>query len=764
MKTNNEYLPEILFISSYPPRQCGIATYSMDLIKALNNKFNDSFSIKVCALESGEASFKYPDEVKYTLKTSQYEAYEQLAQTINKDKSVKIVMIQHEYGFFLNQEQAFIKFLYSLIKPVVIVFHTVLPTKDELQKEKVRSIANACEVVVVMTHNSAQILVDDYEIDAEKITVIPHGTHLVLHENKDVLKERYGFKGLKVLTTFGLISSGKSIETTLEALPAILENDPDVVFLIIGKTHPEVFKSEGEKYREFLQSIVTQYGLEKHVVFINNYLTTPVLLEYLQLTDIYLFTSSDPNQAVSGTFSYAMSCACPIISTPIPHAKEVLTKDIGMIFDFKNAGQLAEKIILLLKNETLRNALSINALQYIIASSWENSAVAHALLLHKIAELETPLHYSLPEINVNHLKQMTTGFGLIQFSNINQPDILSGYTLDDNARALIAMSMHFKMTGTKKDLVYIRKYLNVIRYCQDPYGNFFNYVDQDKLFTQQNYTVNLEDSNGRAVWALGYLLCFKKIIPEEIITEAESVFVGVLPKLQSFYSARAIAFIIKGLYFANSSSFTAEKLSLIKELANRLVGMYYNESEETWKWFEDSLTYANSVVPEALLYAWLATQDPVYKEIAAESFDFLLSKTFNEREIEPISNKKWLQKGDEKSGTGEQPIDVAYTVVALSAFYETFQKEEYFQKMKTAFNWFLGNNRLHQIIYNPCTGGCYDGLEDHNVNLNQGAESTVSYLIARLTVEKYVDSLKAYRKKSAHHKGKDTKEHQLIKW
>jgi len=766
MKTNIEYLPEILFISSYPPRQCGIATYSMDLIKALNNKFNDSFSIKVCALESGEATFRYPDEVKYTLKTSQSEAYEQLAQTINKDKSVKIVLIQHEYGFYKKQEEAFVQLLYLLNKPVVIVFHTVLPTIDPLLKKKVRSIVNSSEVVVVMTHNSAEILVKDYDIPAEKITVIPHGTHLVLHENKDVLKERYGFKGRKVLTTFGLISSGKSIETTLEALPAIIENDPDIVFLIIGKTHPEVVKNDGEKYREYLQELVTQYDLVKHVVFINSYLPTPVLLEYLQLTDIYLFTSSDPNQAVSGTFSYAMSCACPIISTPIPHAKEVLTKDIGMIFDFKNSDQLAEKLNLLLKNEALRNTLSINALQYIIASAWENSAVAHALLLHRIAEIEKPLRFSLPEINVNHLKQMTTGFGLIQFSNINQPDIESGYTLDDNARALIAMCMHYKMTGAKKDLVYIRRYLNVIRYCQDPYGNFLNYVDQNKFFTQQNYTVNLEDANGRAVWALGYLLSSAKLIPEDIIAEAEIVFSGVFPHLKSFQSARAIAFIIKGLYHSISLTFTSEKQNLIKELANRLVVMYNYESEQGWKWFEDSLTYANSLLSEALLDAWIVTQDLVYKDIAVESFDFLLSKTFNEQEIEPISNKKWLKKGKVKSGTGEQPIDVAYTVFALSAFFEVFKKEEYFLKMKTAFNWFLGNNRLHQIVYNPCTGGCYDGLEDKNVNLNQGAESTVSYLLARLTIEKYVDTL---HKKATYHKGKGIKEftssgRYLIKW
>ncbi|MGZ8558819.1 MAG: glycosyltransferase [Chitinophagaceae bacterium] len=767
MKTNIEYTPEILFLTSYPPRQCGIATYSQDLIKALNNKFSGSFSIKVCALESGEATFHYPAEVKYTLKTSLSEAYHQLAQTINNDKPLKIVLIQHEYGFFQKQEEAFLQFLYLLIKPVVIVFHTVLPKVDVILNEKVNRIANACEAIIVMTNNSAKILVEDYDILPAKITVIPHGTHLVLHENKELLKEKYVLKGRKVLSTFGLISSGKSIETTLEALPAIINENHEIVFLVIGKTHPEVVKIEGEKYREYLESIVKLYELENHVVFINSYLTTPVLLEYLQLTDIYLFTSIDPNQAVSGTFSYAMSCACPIISTPIPHAKEVLTKDTGIIVDFKDLRQLAENIILLLNNDPLRNALSINTLQNIVSSAWENSAVAHAMLLNKTSVSKIPLRFSLPEININHIKRMTTNIGIIQFSKINQPDIDSGYTLDDNARALIALCMHYEMSGIKKDLIYIKKYFNFIKYCQQPSGNFLNYADKDKTFTEQNYSVNLDDANGRAVWALGYLVSLKKSLPDEIISDAEAVIHKILPNLETIHSARAMAFVIKGLYYLNSTTNSSENLSIIKTLANRLVDMYKHESDAEWNWFEDSLTYANSVLPEAVLDAWMLIGEPIYKKIAMSSFDFLLSKTFNENGIEVISNKNWLQKGAEKCPFGEQPIDVAYTILALSNFYDAFKKDTYFQKMKIAFDWFLGNNRLHQIVYNPCTGGCYDGMEENNVNLNQGAESAVSYLMARLTVEKYLNPEETSDKLSAHNRKRSKRDgtfrQQLIK-
>jgi glycosyltransferase involved in cell wall biosynthesis len=733
-------LAEIMFITSYPPRVCGIATYSQDLIKALNNKFSNSLAIKVCALESGDANYLYPNEVKCTLNTSVAVEYEKMAIKINKDHNLKIVLIQHEFGFFKQQESAFLQFLYEISKPVVVVFHTVLSHPDEALKSQVLCIAAACESVIVMTHNSAEILMNDYGLAHQKISVIAHGTHLVPHLGKLFLKKKYGLKGRKVLTTFGLLSSGKSIETTLDALPAIIKTNPEVVFLIIGKTHPEVLKKDGEKYRNMLEAKVIHNKLTHHIRFINSYLALPDLLEYLQLTDIYVFTTNDPNQAVSGTFSYAMSCACPIISTPIPHAREVLTEDTGIIFDFRNTHQLADGVIRLLSNEPLRKNISSNTLQKIVSTAWENSAVAHAMLLEKIAGGNISIQYNLPDIKLDHLKQMTTKTGIIQFSKINQPDIDSGYTLDDNARALITMCMHYKLTGDELDLEYIQRYLSFIDRCQQSAGDYLNYLDKEGKFTLQNKTDNLDDANGRASWALGYTISLMGLIPWEIVSKAISIFEKSIPLLASVHSTRAMAFVIKGLYHYNKSINSPQHAVLLKTLADRLAQMYKHEASKRWEWYEGYLTYANSILPEAMLYAWSLTGDAVYKDIARSSFNFLLSKLFNENGIEVISNKEWLRKGQEKSSPaigGEQPIDVAYTIMTLSRFYDEFKDEDYRLKMKKAFTWFLGNNRLHQIIYNPCTGGCYDGLEETHVNLNQGAESTVSYLMARLTVEKY---------------------------
>jgi len=730
-------LAEILFVTSYPPRECGIATYSQDLIKALNNKFSSSFSIKVCALESDDKNYQYPAEVEYRLKTSIAAEYEKLAIAINKNDRIKIVLIQHEFGFYTLQEQAFLQFLYKLSKPVAIVFHTVLPHPDEMLKSKVNNIASICEYVIVMTHTSSDILTNDYDVPQQKIVEIAHGTHLVAHLNEKLLKSKYDLMDRKVLSTFGLLSSGKSIETTIDALPDIVKQCPEVIFLVMGKTHPEVVKTDGEKYREMLEEKVKQYGIQDHVRFINKYLSLPELLEYLQLTDIYLFTSHDPNQAVSGTFAYAMSCSCPIISTPIPHAKELLTQDTGIIFDFNNSKQLASSVIHLLNDDQLRNRISTNALQKIVSTAWENSAVAHAMLFGEMAGDKITLRYNLPAINLDHLKRLTTNTGIIQFSKINEPDISSGYTLDDNARALVACCQYYKLTRDDKILYQIQKYLSFIRFCQQPQGDFLNYVDKDNQFTDQNNIVNLDDSNGRAIWALGYLISLIDVLPSRIVLEADRIIEKSLHSIGEGHSTRAMAFTIKGLYYYQRTIKSSENLTLIKTLANRLVEMYKHESNEEWDWFESYLTYANSIMPEALVYAWLLTGETIYKEIAQSSFDFLLSQTFNENGIEVISNKKWLLKGEEAGQFGEQPIDVAYTIITLSKFYEVFEDEAYLKKMQTAFNWFLGNNRLHQIIYNPCTGGCYDGLEESNVNLNQGAESTVSYLMARLTIENF---------------------------
>ncbi len=731
---------KILFIASYPPRECGIATYTQDLIKALNQQFAQSFDISICALNNQNEQHRYPEEVDYILETDKSASYRELAESINHNREIKMVLIQHEFGLFRSNEEDFRLFLETLTKPVTLVFHTVLPRPDELLRRNVQLLSERVEGLIVMTQSSAVILGRDYGIASDRITVIGHGTHLVEHTDKQELKVKYGLEGKKVLSTFGLLSSGKSIETTLYALPQIVSQNPETVFLIIGKTHPGVVKNEGEAYRNQLIETIENLGLENNVRFINRFLTLEELLEYLQLTDIYLFTSKDPNQAVSGTFSYAISCGCPIISTPIPHATEVLSEDTGTIIDFGDSAQLAKEVNLLLADEELRKVKSINGLHKIVPNSWENSALAHAVLFNKMTGNRLQLQYRIPEINLKHVKKMTTDFGMYQFSQINHPDPASGYTLDDNARAMITLCKHYEQTRDDADLKLIETYFNFITFCMRPDGYFLNYVDINHAFTEQNNQTNLADSNGRAIWALGYLISKGYIFPVDLVMKAELLMRKALKNADKVYSTRAMAFTIKGLYYKNLKKQSDQDLDLIRLLANRMVQMYRHESREDWEWYETYLTYANSLLPEALLMAYLATGDSVYQSVAKNSFDFLLTKIFRDDHIKVISNRGWMQKGEalvpENRG-GEQPIDVAYTILALGKFYEVFKDESYLNKMRIAFDWFLGKNYLNQIVYNPCTGGCFDGLEDKHVNLNQGAESTLSYLIARLFIEQY---------------------------
>ncbi|MCS2583769.1 glycosyltransferase [Bacteroides sp. BFG-551] len=374
---------KIICITTYPPRECGIATFAQDLIRAILSKFGESYSIKICAVESDTEKQTCTEDVEYVLDTSDISAYATLTGQLNENSEVKMVLVQHEFGLYAAQEEAFLQMLQQLLKPVILVFHTVLAQPSPALYRSVGRMMATCANLVVMTQNSREILLRDYQADGDKITVIPHGTHLVSFRDKSKLKDFYQLSGRRVLSTFGLLSPGKSIETTLDALPAIVKTNPSVIFLIIGKTHPGVLKVEGEKYRNLLEAKIKELHPEEHVLFINQYLELPVLLEYLQLTDVYLFTSSDPNQAVSGTFVYALSCGCPIIATPIPHALELLSDDSGIIFDFKNSEQLSEAANHLLADEKLRTQMKLVGLQKTAATAWENVAIAYASLFQE---------------------------------------------------------------------------------------------------------------------------------------------------------------------------------------------------------------------------------------------------------------------------------------------------------------------------------------------------------------------------------------------
>ncbi len=736
---NLDINPTVLFLTSYPPRECGIATFTQDMLKALTNQFGSFYNFKICALEEDFGCQRvYPDEVIATLNTRNLKSCADLAEQLNNDPSISVICLQHEFGLFGGEMgDHVLAFLYSITKPVVITMHTVLPDPSAERKKLVRNMASTAHKLVVMTHQSAKILCDEYDIEEAQVSVIPHGTHLTLWQDAVQLKEKYGLSGKKVLSTFGLLSANKGIENAIEALAKIKESIPDAMYLILGKTHPVVVQHEGEQYREKLLAQVERLGLEKHVRFVNKYLALDELLEYLSLTDTYLFVSKDPNQAVSGTFTYAMSCGCPIISTPMPHAQEMLKAHMGVLLEkFDQSDEIAEAAIRILSNDHLQHHMSQNAYYHTRDAIWQNVAVKYTHLFKETNDSSEVLSYDLPEVNLEHVRKLTTPMGMIQFANFGVPDLTSGYTLDDNARALIAACMHYHNLRESESLSLLETYLDFVVSCQQADGSFLNYVDKDGNFTTQNDEVNLDDAAMRAVWSLGSVVQHHKILPSDLVTKAKLALVRSLLVAREVDSPRARAFAIKGLYAYYEVEPDKIVLETIDHLALGLLDKFNGVATPEWTWFEDYLTYANSVLSEGMMYAYLVTRKEEYQQVAYASFDFLLRHLYvKDDQIKVISNNGWMMKGATSLDGGEQPIDVCYTVMALSLFYQVSHKHSYQEKLQAAFSWYLGNNHLSQIIYNPITGGCFDGLEKDHVNQNQGAESTVCYLIARLQME-----------------------------
>ncbi len=731
---------EILLLTSFPERECGIATFSSDLRNSLIEKFGEVLKIIVCAIDNGNSQANYQFPVEYILEADNLKSYKQLAKAINNNNSIRMVLIQHEFGLFGGEYGEFLlHFLKDIQLPVFTTFHTVLPNPSSKRLSIVQKIAEFSTAVIVMSGNSEQILEGEYKIDQQKIEIIPHGVHLVPLQNNVFLKKKMNLENKKVLATFGLLSSGKSIETALYALPGIIIQNPDCIYLIIGKTHPEIYKREGEKYRTWLHQLAEDLGISSHVKFINEFITNQVLHEYLQLTDIYLFTSNDPFQAVSGTFAYAMGSGCPIISTKIPQAIDQL-KSAGILIEFKDSMQLANAANHLFQKPEILEQMKLNALQNMRPSSWQNVAIQYMTLIEEeiAAEEIKEMKYKVPDFNLNHFFNTTSDIGIIQFSVAEQPVLDSGYTLDDNARALIAMTEYYVLTNDITVIGLIDTYFQFVESTQQKDGFFLNYVNKFNEYTEQNFIENLEDSNGRAVYALGVFMLNQKSFNPNYFSRIQRLMENALINVRYFKSPRAIAFAIKGLYNYNEVFNDKNINRIILELSDLLIDNYSKNRQPDWHWFENSITYANAVIPEALLNAYYVSNDNIYKEVAKESFHFLLDILFVKKHLSVISNRTWYSKDKEVHPFGEQPIDVAYTIIALQEFNKCFNDIKYVAYMKTAFEWYLGNNHLSQIVYNPISGGCYDGLEHDHVNINQGAESTVTYLMARICIEKEI--------------------------
>jgi glycosyltransferase involved in cell wall biosynthesis len=721
---------DVAFVTTFPPRECGIATFTKDLVGAIDQRLPKDVKTGIVAMNNnGVNIYNYPQEVIYQISDTDMNDYIEAAKKINDSSRIKMVNIQHEFGLFEGEWGDYIlAFLEIVKKPVVITFHSVLPGPDSKLKKVVKAISEKVRDIVVMTNIAIEILRKDYGVDTP-IHLIPHGIPTVSFESQDEEKANLGYEGKIILSSFGMISPGKGYESVIESLPRVVEKYPNLVYLIVGETHPNVRKENGEEYRNSLIKLIKKLGLEKHVKFYNKYLTLEEIIQYLKATDIYVSSGTNPNQITSGTLSYAMGCGRAVISTAFLHARDALSNGRGILVGFdNNAGEFEQAILKLLDNPELRKKMETEAYYYTRPMTWPNVAMHYCDLFDNYVDLKSKQFESLPDINTSHLARLTDNFGIIQFAVQTTPDISSGYTLDDNARAILVCTKHYEEFKQFKQLDLIRTYLSYLKYVQKSDGKLYNYVDQDR---QVNSELWSEDAHGRAVWALGYLISSPDI-PEDFRKQAVRIMAKAIKVTPDMKSPRSIAFMIQGLYYYNKALHSSKLRKLIATLGDSLVSLYRNSFSEEWRWFEPFMTYANSKLPESLLYAYLATGKREFLDIGLESLNFLISQTFEDGIFVPIGQRGWYHKDQEKAYYDQQPIEASYMIQSLILAYKITRDEKYRNYTMKTFNWFVGKNTLNQVVYDHSTGGCYDGLGENAINLNQGAESTISYLMARL--------------------------------
>jgi glycosyltransferase involved in cell wall biosynthesis len=717
-------------MGTYPPRECGIATFNQDLLDSSQQFLGADVSCKVAAMNLFPLdTYIYPPEVEWEIDQDSKKEHRALARKFNEEPLITGVIIQHEYGIYGGIEgENLLSFIEPLKKPIVVTLHTVLPNPSEKMKEVTEKIIRRANIIVVLTQNSKKILEEVYPQSVDKVYVIPHGIHPTPFAGTKSAKRKLKLANKTVLSTFGLLSRGKGIEYVIEALPKLVRIYPSIQYLILGETHPVVRRNEGESYRKELAHLVTKLKLEEHVKFYDQYLSLSDLIKFLKATDVYISTSINPNQAVSGTLSYALGTGRAVISTAFAQAKEIVTEGTGRLVPIKKSESYRLALLELLHDKLNLKKMHKKAYEQTRPMLWSNVA-------HEYSKLLT--QHILPPIDLTHLQKMTDKFGLFQFANLDKPNKIFGYTLDDNARALIVCCQMDNLANKKVESL-INIYLKFIESCQQDDGTFINYVDHlDKAATDQNKQEDLEEATARAMLALSEVIK-NKAMGNKSRNLAKKMFIRCLPTVGELSHLRSAAFVICAFsnVIAGDSKLRSTLVAGIRKYAEMLNKQYEKNSDKSWLWFETHLSYNNAIMPQALFIAGQITKLSLYTDTAKSTLKFLVEKTFTNNRYMPIGQSKWYKNTGERSHYDQQPEDPASMILALVTAYEITHDVAYRSLAAICFSWYLGNNSLQLPLYNAKNGGCYDGLQPTGANLNQGAESQVSYLLSRLAVEK----------------------------
>jgi glycosyltransferase involved in cell wall biosynthesis len=739
----------IAIVGNYLPRRCGIATFTTDLCDALHAEYGTT-ELLALPVNDSEEGYDYPARVRFELSEDNLASYRQAADFLNFS-NVDLVCLQHEYGIFGGRAGGHIlELLRRLRMPFVTTLHTVLrePTSD--QRAVMEEIATLSDRLIVMSQQSVEILQEVFHVPLEKIDLIPHGIPDLPFTDPNFYKDGFGTEGKDVLLTFGLLSPNKGIENVIQALPEILSRHPDVVYMVSGVTHPHILRREGDKYRDSLQALAKDLGVESKVIFRNRFESPQDLVELIGAADIYITPYKHKAQVVSGTLAYALSAGKAIISTPYLHAIELLNGERGALVPFDDPDAIAEKTIALLDDETGRHAMRKRAYLYARDMVWNRVAQKYMQSFERIynERLRNPrATFSaqntkkaldrLPAIKLDHLYRMTDHTGIVEHAVFVVPNYPEGYTTDDNARALIVTTLledlGIRAPDNSVDLA--SRYLAFLWHAFDPLTKRFrNCLGYECQWQEPEGS---EDSHGRALWGLGTVLGRSK--NAGLRGAAGRMFELAVPAAVEFKSPRAYAFALLGLQ-EYLDSFPGDRAALTASdaLANRLLNAYRSNRSDGWKWFENGLAYSNARLPQALIRAGTRAANDEMVSAGLEALDWLVSiqRCEVKGHFVPIGSQGFYSKTTEKARFDQQPVEACAVVSACLQAFRATGKGRWRKEAWSALNWFLGDNDLQIALYDPTTGGCRDGLHPDRANENQGAESTLSFLMALLEMRK----------------------------
>jgi glycosyltransferase involved in cell wall biosynthesis len=752
---------KIAYISTYPPRECGIATFNQNLMRAINANFPKRGILQsgfVVALNDSETiqEYEYPEEVKYIIRQNHQKDYIRAANYINTSNA-DVCIMEHEFGIYGGECGIYILPLINRIeKPLISILHTVLKDPSYVQRIIIREIAEQSSKIIVMSRRAVEFLTNIYDIPIEKIQIIEHGVPDVKVPDDNPVNNLTQFKNHRVLLTFGLISRNKGLETVIKALPKIVEKHPDVMYVVLGNTHPGVLKSSGEEYRDHLKSLAAQLNVSKHLSFINKFVSEEELVSYLSAAEIYVTPYLNEAQITSGTLSYAVGAGAAVVSTPYWHATELLADNRGRLFEFKNSDVLADIINELLDKKRVLNELKKNAYEYGLHLRWpvigseyikvaQEASAAHdfsdKILKNSIVDPEI-----MPKFSLAHVLRLTDDTGIVQHAKYGIPNLKEGYCLDDNARALIMAIMAYQRNRSKEAFELLPVYLSYIHYMQTDDGNFRNFLSFNRQYLDE---VGSEDSFGRTIWALGYLI--GSAANNSYKEFALELFRKSFPHFKTLTHLRAIANTIIGisLYLQVVPGDDGMVNELIR-LTQPLIDGYNQNQSHDWQWFEEKMTYDNAILPLALLHSCEITGNEKVKQVALKTMAFLDGLTLSNGYLSPVGNDGWYYRGGTFPAFDQQAIETMAMVLMHFQAYQIFRKPQYIEKMFLSYRWFLGENTLRAPLYDHETKGCCDGLLPTGINRNQGAESTLAYLISHLTVLKAFELEYEYNKVAQH--------------